>query len=193
MSIQDALNLARESGLDLVEVAPNANPPVCRVLDYGKFKYEQAKKEREAHKHQKQVVLREVRFKPKIGAHDVDFKTRVAEKLLKAGDKVKVSVMFRGREITHPEIGRELLQRVAGNLKEVASVEKHPSMEGRFMNMILVPLPAKVPPKPRAPRPAAEAPAEGGSAAGDTAMAAAMQKARTSTAVETVKEEQPAG
>ena len=109
--IQQALDLARERELDLVEVAPNANPPVCRILDYGKFKYEQAKKEREAHKHQRQVVVREVRFKPKIGAHDIDFKTRVIEKLLKGGDKVKVSVMFRGREITHPEIGRGLLER----------------------------------------------------------------------------------
>ena len=116
MPIQQALEMARDAGLDLVEVAPNANPPVCRILDYGKFKYEQAKKEREAHKHQKQVVLREVRFKPKIGVHDVDFKTKVVKKLLEGGDKVKVSVMFRGREITHPEIGRELLNRVAGSV-----------------------------------------------------------------------------
>jgi translation initiation factor IF-3 len=144
--------MARESGLDLVEVAPNANPPVCRILDYGKFKYEQAKKEREAHKHQKQVQLREVRFKPKIGAHDIDFKTRVVAKLLAGGDKVKVSVMFRGREITHPEIGRELLLRVAANLKDTAVVERQPSMEGRFMNMYLSPPPQKSVPKPKAPR-----------------------------------------
>ena len=122
----EAMNIARDRGLDLVEVAPTANPPVCRILDYGKFKYEQAKKEREAHKHQKQVVLREVRFKPKIGVHDVDFKTRVVQKLLQGGDKVKVSVMFRGREITHPEIGRELLNRVAGNLGGTGMVEKQP-------------------------------------------------------------------
>ena len=171
--------MARDAGLDLVEVAPNANPPVCRILDYGKFKYEQAKKEREAHKHQKQVVLREVRFKPKIGVHDIDFKTRVVKKLLEGGDKVKVSVMFRGREITHPEIGRELLQRVAGNLKEAAIVEKQPQMEGRFMNMILSPVAPKVPPKPKAerpPRPVGEA-RQDTDGAQETAMAAAFQAA----------------
>ena len=172
--ILQALEMARERGLDLVEVAPNANPPVCRVLDYGKFKYEQAKKEREAHKHQKQVTLREVRFKPKIGTHDVDFKTKVVKKLLEGGDKVKVSVMFRGREITHPEIGRELLLRIAGNLKDAALVERQPSMEGRFMNMYLAPVPVKVPPKPRAPRPPKTDGADGQAAPGDTAMAAAL-------------------
>jgi translation initiation factor IF-3 len=173
--INQALEMARERGLDLVEVAPNANPPVCRILDYGKFKYEQAKKEREAHKHQKQATLREVRFKPKIGTHDVDFKTKVVKKLLEGGDKVKVSVMFRGREITHPEIGRELLLRISGNLKDEAVVERQPSMEGRFMNMYLAPVPAKVPPKPRAPRaPKAES-GDGQAPAGeDTAMAAAL-------------------
>jgi len=179
MPIQQALDLARERELDLVEVAPNANPPVCRILDYGKFKYEQAKKEREAHKHQRQVVVREVRFKPKIGAHDIDFKTRVIEKLLKGGDKVKVSVMFRGREITHPEIGRGLLERVSGNLTEVATVEKQPSMEGRFMTMILAPTAPKTPPKPKAER-AARPPATNNSvpADGETAMAAALKAAQ---------------
>ena len=180
MPIQQALEMARDAGLDLVEVAPNANPPVCRILDYGKFKYEQAKKEREAHKHQKQVVLREVRFKPKIGVHDVDFKTKVVKKLLEGGDKVKVSVMFRGREITHPEIGRELLQRVAGNLKDAATVEKHPSMEGRFMNMILVPVAPKTPPKPKAerpPRPANNVSETSADGTTETAMAAAFKSA----------------
>ncbi len=181
--IQQALEMARERGLDLVEVAPNANPPVCRVLDYGKFKYEQAKKEREAHKHQKQATLREVRFKPKIGAHDVDFKTKVVKKLLEGGDKVKVSVMFRGREITHPEIGRELLLRISGNLKDTAVVERQPSMEGRFMNMYLAPVPQKAPPKPRVPR---EPKADDGQApAGeDTAMAAALIAAGAKTDAE---------
>ena len=150
--ILQALEMARERGLDLVEVAPNANPPVCRILDYGKFKYEQSKKEREAHKHQKQVVLREVRFKPKIGQHDIDVKKRVVEGLLAGGDKVKVSVMFRGREITHPEIGRELLLGIAAKLKEVALVERQPSMEGRFMNMYLAPVPPKQEPKTKTPR-----------------------------------------
>jgi translation initiation factor IF-3 len=176
----EAMNIARERGLDLVEVAPTANPPVCRILDYGKFKYEQAKKEREAHKHQKQVVLREVRFKPKIGVHDIDFKTRVVQKLLQAGDKVKVSVMFRGREITHPEIGRELLNRVAGNLGGAGTVEKQPSMEGRFMNMILAPVAPKAEPKPKAPRPERRPPqdaaAREGEPAPEGAMAAALRE-----------------
>jgi translation initiation factor IF-3 len=178
--IQQALEMARDAGLDLVEVAPNANPPVCRILDYGKFKYEQAKKEREAHKHQKQVVLREVRFKPKIGVHDIDFKTKVVKKLLEGGDKVKVSVMFRGREITHPEIGRELLNRVAGNLKDAANVEKHPQMEGRFMNMILAPVAPKAPPKPKAerpPRPANNVAPSAADGTTETAMAAAFKSA----------------
>jgi translation initiation factor IF-3 len=122
-----------------VEVAPTANPPVCRLLDYGKFKYEQSKRDREARKHQKQVVLREVRMKPKIDDHDIAFKTRTAEKLLREGDKVKVSVMFRGRELTHPQIGADLLNRIYQQLKEVAAIEKQPSLEGRFMTMILVP------------------------------------------------------
>lgn len=171
--------MAREQGLDLVEVAPNANPPVCRVLDYGKFKYEQAKKERDAHKHQHQAQLREVRFKPKIGAHDIDFKTKVVEKLLRGGDKVKVSVMFRGREITHPEIGRGLLNRVAEHLKDVAVVERQPSMEGRFMNMYLAPQPQRIAPKPpKEPRVARPPRRDGaGNAADETAMAAALKAA----------------
>ena len=134
-----ALNLARERGLDLVEVAPTAVPPVCRILDYGKFKYEQSKKEREARKNQKNVLLREIRMKPKIDDHDIDFKTRTVEKLLKEGDKVKVTIMFRGREVTHPQIGRALLDRVYERVKEIGQIEKPASMEGRHMTMILVP------------------------------------------------------
>lgn len=152
MPVPQAIQVAREAELDLVEVAPNAVPPVCRILDYGKFKYEQAKKERDSRKRQKQVTLREVRFKPKIDVHDVDFKTRTAEKLLKEGDKVKISVMFRGREVTHPEIGRGILDRVSERLKDVAVIEKPPTMEGRFMNMILSPVPAKTA-KAQQPRP----------------------------------------
>jgi translation initiation factor IF-3 len=182
--IIQALEMARERGLDLVEVAPNATPPVCRILDYGKFKYEQSKKEREAHKHQKQVVLREVRFKPKIGAHDIAVKRRVVEGLLAGGDKVKVSVMFRGREITHPEIGRELLLGISQTLKDVAIVERQPSMEGRFMNMYLAPVPPKQEPKaktPRVPKPAAVA--SSGEPTSETAMAAALKAAGADGAV----------
>jgi translation initiation factor IF-3 len=170
--------MAREQGLDLVEVAPNANPPVCRILDFGKFKYEQSKKEREAHKHQRQVVVREVRFKSKIGQHDLDFKTKVIGKLLREGDKVKVSVLFRGREITHPEIGRDLLQRVASRLAEegIGNIEKAIGMEGRFMTMIVSPAPAKHAPKPRAPREQSAAVAASG-APQETAMTAALKTA----------------
>ncbi len=137
--VTEALQLARERGLDLVEVAPNAVPPVCRILDYGKFKYEQSKKEREARKHQHNVVLREIRMKAKIDDHDVDFKTRTVEKLLKEGDKVKVTVMFRGREMAHPQIGKALLDRVYERVKDLSTVEKPASMEGRHMTMILTP------------------------------------------------------
>jgi translation initiation factor IF-3 len=181
MPIYDALNMARERGLDLVEVAPNANPPVCRILDYGKFKYEQSKKERDARKHQHQAQLREVRFKPKIGTHDIDFKTKVVQKLLQDGDKVKVSVMFRGREITHPEIGRGLLMRVQENLKDVAVVERQPSMEGRFMNMYLAPVPVKQAPKPKAPRAPKGQVASSGDTGGETALGAALTAAGAAT------------
>lgn len=150
-----ALETAREQGLDLVEVAPAANPPVCRLIDYGKFKYEQAKKDREAKKHQKNVQLREIRMSAKTDDHDVDFKTRTAERLLKDGDKVKVTIRFRGREITHPNLGRDLLDHIYGRLKLVGSIEKPPGMEGRTMTMILVPGAAKPEKAPRPPAPAA--------------------------------------
>lgn len=143
MSVQDALRIARERTCDLVEVAPTAVPPVCRLLDYGRFKYEQAKKERESRKHQRTVVIREIRFRPKIDEHDIDFKVKQAHKLLQEGDKVKVSVLFRGREMVHPELGQELIRRVTGELKEVGVVEKPLEMEGRNMNVILAPAAAK--------------------------------------------------
>jgi translation initiation factor IF-3 len=155
MPVFQALDLAREAGADLVEVAPTAVPPVCRILDYGKFKYEQAKKEREAKKHQHNVLLREIRIRPKIDEHDIDFKTRTAEKLIKEGDKVKITVMFRGREVTHPQLGKELLDRVYDRLKDIAGIEKPASMEGRHMTMILAPGHVKAQ-KP-SPQPAATA------------------------------------
>jgi translation initiation factor IF-3 len=131
--------MAREADLDLVEVAPNSVPPVCRLLDYGKFKYDQAKKERESRKGQHASVLREIRMRPKIDTHDLQMKARNAEKFLKGGDKVKVTVMFRGREMVHPEIGRAILDAVAEQLKEVSVIEKPPNMEGRFLSAILAP------------------------------------------------------
>lgn len=139
ISIQEALQLAREQSLDLVEVAPTAVPPVCRLLDYGRFRYEQAKKEREAHKHQKTIVLREIRFRPRIDEHDFGFKVKQAQKHLIDGDKVKASVLFRGREMVHPELGQDILRRVIENLKEVSIIEKPLQMEGRNMNIILSP------------------------------------------------------
>ncbi len=135
--------MAREADLDLVEVAPNSVPPVCRLLDYGKFKYDQAKKERESRKGQHASVLREIRMRPKIDTHDLQMKARNAEKFLKGGDKVKVTVMFRGREMVHPEIGRAILDAVAELLKEVSVIEKPPNMEGRFLSAILAPGHAK--------------------------------------------------
>jgi translation initiation factor IF-3 len=139
MPVTQALDIARERELDLVEVAPTAVPPVCRLLDYGKFKYEQAKKERETRKTQHASVLREIRMRPKIDSHDLQMKARNAEKFLKSGDKVKVTVMFRGREMVHPEIGRAILDQVAEQLKEVSVIERPPNMEGRFLSAILAP------------------------------------------------------
>ena len=139
MPLTQALEMAQEADLDLVEVAPTAVPPVCRMLDYGKFKYEQAKKDRESRKLQHASVLREIRMRPKIDTHDLQMKARNAEKFLKNGDKVKVTVMFRGREMVHPEIGRAILERVAEQLKEVSVIEKPPNMEGRFLSAILAP------------------------------------------------------
>ena len=138
--IDEALQLAEEASLDLVEIAPTADPPVCRIMDYGKFKYEQSKREKESRKGSKHSELREVRMRVKIDEHDIDFKARTARKLLAAGDKVKVSVMFRAREITHPEIGSELLDRVVTEVADVGKVESSPSMEGRSMTMVLTPL-----------------------------------------------------
>jgi len=139
MSGWDALRLAEEAGLDLVEIAPTASPPVVKIMDYGKFKYEQAKKERDGRRGSKQVELREVRMKVKIDRHDRDFKIRTARKLLLEGDKVKVSVMFRAREITHPEVAQGLLTEFYDALKDVSDLEKAPGLEGRFMTMVLDP------------------------------------------------------
>ncbi|MBI2860333.1 MAG: translation initiation factor IF-3 [Chloroflexi bacterium] len=145
MPLSQAQEMARKQNLDLVEVAPMAVPPVCRILDYGKFRYEQAKKEHDARKSQKIVLLREMRMRPKIGDHDFEAKARIVRKLLADGDKVKVTVMFRGREITHPDLGWKLLQRMAEKLGDVAAMEKQPVLLGKHMHIILSPVaPAKV-------------------------------------------------
>lgn len=143
MPLSQALETARKHNLDLVEVAPTATPPVCRLLDYGKYKYTQAKKERELRRSQKISLLREVRLRPKIGDHDFEAKARSVRKLLDEGNKVKVTMLFRGREITHPEIGWKLLQRMAESLKEIASVDGQPLMEGKRMSIILSLLPTQ--------------------------------------------------
>jgi translation initiation factor IF-3 len=140
MPLVQALDLAKKHNFDLVEVAPTSVPPVCRLLDYGKYRFEQAKKEREARKSQKISLLREIRLRPKIGEHDIEAKLRIVKKLLDGGDKVKVGVLFRGREITHPEIARRLLQRVVETTKDVASVEGPPLVDGRRMDVVLAPL-----------------------------------------------------
>ncbi|MDD5081986.1 MAG: translation initiation factor IF-3 [Dehalococcoidales bacterium] len=143
MPVAQALDMARKSSLDLVEVAPTAVPPVCRLLDYGKFKYEQTKKEREARKSQKVVLLRELRIRPKIGDHDFDAKARSARKLLDEGNKVKLTVMFRGREITHPDLGLKLMKRMQEFVKEQGAVETPPGMDGRRLVMVLAPVPGQ--------------------------------------------------
>jgi len=143
MPVLQAREAARKANLDLVEVAPTSVPPVCRLLDYGKFKYEQQKKETQAKKAQKSTALREIRMRPKIGVHDFDAKARTARKLLEEGAKLKVTLMFRGREITHPELGWKLLQRMAETLSDLAGVEQQAVMEGRRMNIVLAPIAVK--------------------------------------------------
>ena len=137
--VAEALAKADEANLDLVEVAPTATPPVCRIMDYGKYKYEQAKREREAHKKSKSSGLKGMRLSPKIGEHDLRTKTRAVIAFLKDGDKVRVSMWFRGREMAHPHVGEQILRRMAQELAEVGVVERHPLMEGRNMIMIVAP------------------------------------------------------
>ena len=139
VSIQEALRLADEAGLDLVEVAPQADPPVCRIMDYGKFQYEQAKKERAARKAQKTQEIKEILLRPKTTDHHLSFKIRDARRWLEDGMKVKVRIRFRGREITYPEIARDQLDRIADELQDVGVVEQRPGMEGRTMLMVLGP------------------------------------------------------
>lgn len=139
MSVQDALRLAYEKELDLVEVAPNAKPSVCRIMDYGKHKYEQSKRDKEAKKKQKVINIKEIRMSPNIDEHDFNVKLRAAEKFLKSGDKVKVSVRFRGRAIVHSELAKNKLLDLAGAVQDFGSMERPPKLEGRNMIMILLP------------------------------------------------------
>jgi translation initiation factor IF-3 len=139
VSLRDALNRAREDGLDLVEVAPGADPPVCRLLDYGKYIYEQEKKIREAKKGQKHQEIKEIRLRPKTHGYHAEFKVKRARRFLEQGMKVKVRILFKAREITHPEIGMQQLDEVAQLLADIAFVEQRPDMEGRTMLMVLAP------------------------------------------------------
>jgi translation initiation factor IF-3 len=139
MSVDEAMAAAEADGLDLVEVAPNARPPVVRIMDYGKFKYEEARKARLARKKQHQIQIKEVKFRPGIEPHDLDFKLRHARRFLDEGNKVKATMMFRGRQMAHPEHGLEVLRKVAEILDDIGKVESQPSMEGRTMTMILAP------------------------------------------------------
>ena len=140
MKTPDALSFAQERDLDLVEVAPEARPPVCRVLDYSKYKYEQAQKlGKQARKHQQQITVREIKFRPKIAQHDYDTKKHHVERFLRHKDKVKVTIMFRGREVTHPERGTMILDRLAEELSELGVVEQRPMQEGRNMTMMMAP------------------------------------------------------
>ncbi|MEA2294305.1 MAG: translation initiation factor [Solirubrobacteraceae bacterium] len=140
MKTAEALRYAQERDLDLVEVAPDAKPPVCRVLDYSKYKYEQNQRQKAARKHQQQITIREIKFRPKIAQHDYDTKKGHVERFLKSRDKVKVTIMFRGREQAHPERGEMILNRLAEELEDVAIVEQRPIQDGRNMTMMLGPL-----------------------------------------------------
>ncbi len=139
VKISEALAYAQERDLDLVEVAPEARPPVCRVLDYSKYKYEQAQKQKAARRHQQQITIREIKFRPKIAQHDYDTKKGHVSRFLLGKDKVKVTIMFRGREVTHPERGTALLDRLAGELEEIGVVEQSPIQDGRNMTMMMAP------------------------------------------------------
>ena len=165
MSAEEALKLAVEHDLDLVKIAPGSVPPVCKVMDYGKFRFEQGKKEKEAKKNQRVIEIKEIRMSPGIDTNDLNTKIKNAQKFLADGDRVKVSVRFRGREMAHTEIGDELLRDFAEKCLEVANMDKAPKLEGRNMSMFLSPkpvAPAKKPAKPKTPKtePAADAPAE---------------------------------
>jgi translation initiation factor IF-3 len=153
LSLDAALRIASEKGLDLVEVAPNASPPVCKILDYGRYKFETVKREKDQRRRQNVIKLKEMKLRPKVADHDFQTKFRGVRQFLEQGEKVKVTIMFRGREMVHQDIGRRLLDRVADAAKEVAVVERAPIMEGRNLFMILAPL-SKPAPAAKEPAPA---------------------------------------
>lgn len=150
LPIERAMEIAEEMGLDLVEVAPMARPPVCRIMDYGKFKYEEQRQQREARKRQHHVQIKEVKMRPGIEEHDFEFKLRHARRFLEEGNKVKLTMMFRGRQMAHPEFGRQVLDRASGQLQDVSKIEAHPQLEGKSMTMVLAPLKTVQAPQPAA-------------------------------------------
>ena len=152
MSVVEALRIATEHELDLVKIAPGSNPPVCKIMDYGKFRFEQAKKEKEAKKNQRVIEIKEIRMSPGIDTNDFNTKLKNAQKFLNDGDRVKVSVRFRGREMAHTEIGADLLKDFAAKCAEIANMDKMPKLEGRSMSMFLSPKPQTPPKKPAKPK-----------------------------------------
>ena len=158
MAPPQAVALARSKGLDLVEISPTAVPPVCRIMDFGKYQYEQQKRARSAKKHQKVILVKEIKFRPKVDEHDYQFKKKHIERFLADGDKVKATIFFRGREMAHPEIGRRILERLIGELSDVAIAENAPRQEGNQMHTILSQKAGrKTAPKPRPQEAAAAA------------------------------------
>jgi translation initiation factor IF-3 len=139
VSVKEAIEMAKEAGLDLVEVSPNAEPPVCKILDLGKFKYEEQKRKHEARKKQKVISVKEIKMRPSIDVHDYDVKLRSAKRFLEDGDKVKFTIRFRGREMAHMQLGMAVLQRIKGDLEDLTKVEQHPATEGRMMTMVVSP------------------------------------------------------
>ncbi len=170
MAPAQAVAIARQRGLDLVEVSPTAVPPVCRITDYGKYQYTEQKRARQARKHQKTILVKEIKFRPKVDEHDYDFKKKHIERFIEDGDKVKAVIFFRGREIAHPEIGRRILERLIQEVSEIAVPENMPRMEGNSMHVILGPRPGTVakkssPPPPQAQQRRAPEPVQAASAA----------------------------
>jgi translation initiation factor IF-3 len=161
--LPEALHIAREHDLDLVEVAPNANPPVCKIMDFGKYKYEQDVRRKESRRKTSNVVIKEMKFRPKIDEHDYSTKTKHVERFLSEGSKVKITIMFRGREMAHPELGKKILDRIAEQVKDVGNVEASPRVDGRNMLMVLAPVKKQEPKtgsKPRTGKPAEESATE---------------------------------
>jgi translation initiation factor IF-3 len=140
MRVEEALEIARNQGFDLVEVAPTAEPPVCRIMDYGRFRYEQQKKQQEARKKQTTIQLKEIKFRPKTDDHDFQTKVKHIRRFIEGGDRCKVTIFFRGREIVHKDKGKDILDRVVVELNDIAKVEQTPQFEGRTMNMVMAPI-----------------------------------------------------